>query len=228
MRFIKSVIIFNKTVTCFCARLVILSARTNPPILSASRAVLVTIENVFTRQAPKVKQRIFTPAESENRCIIGLTLSALVLRSLCDTVAYALLVVKPLVKIGGVQIGDIKLRERNGTLEVKCGIVRGHTLDGFESFDKLRRCTSPVGEDDFALFQHGEVERTLGGVVGGIENRGDGENLGNEKVLARIDAPLSVDNLPPNVVNQGLGHADCLASFALVLGDKGERSSFCV
>ena len=228
MRFIKCVIVFDKAVTRFRARLVILSARTKPPILAASRAVLVTIENVFTRQAPKVKQRIFTPAESENRCIIGLTLSALVFRSLCDTVAYALLVVKPLVKFGGVQIGDIKLRERNGTLEVKRGIVCGHTLDGFESFDKFRRCALPIGEDDFALFQHGEVERTLGGVVGGIENRGDGENLADEKILARIDAPLSVDNLPPNVVNQGLGHADCLASFALVLGDKGERSSFCV
>ena len=228
MRFIKSVVVLDETVTRFRARLVILSARTNPPILSASRAVFITIENVLTRQTPKVKQRIFTPAESENGSIIGLTLTALVLHAVRDIITSPFLISQPLVKIGGVQIGDIKLGERNRTLEVKCGVICGHAFDGFESFDKFRRCTFPVSENNFALFQHGEVERTLGGVVGGIENRGDGENLGNEKVLARIDAPLSVDNLPPNVVNQGLGHADCLASFALVLGDKGERSSFCV
>ena len=114
------------------------------------------------------------------------------------------------------------------TLEVKRGVIRGHALDCFECFDKFRRCASPIGENDFALFQHGEVKRTLGRIVSGIEHRGNRENLGNEKVLARVNAPLSVDDLPANVVNKGLGYTDCLTSFAVILGNKGERSGFCV
>ena len=185
---------------------------------------------MFARQRPNIKERIHAATETENFVFVcGLAGGrALIAETVRRPVNEIILIVKPVVEVRGIQFVDIQFSEGNCFLEVKSGIVCADSLHGVQCVFKLFRSRAPVSENNFPGLKFFEVKRALIGVISGIENSRNAENLRNEEIFPVISSALTVDDSPANVVNQRLGDAN---GFTLCRGqvcDMGKTGRFTI
>ena len=226
VRFVKVVVASDEAVGSFGRGLEVLSAFGLPSIAQAGRFVLVIVQQVVAGQTPKVKHGVGFATEAEH---VRLKFFVLADNRLVDNTLTAFgLEVQPLVEVGGVKLIDVQLSKGDRFLEVEHCVVSSHGLTNGQRKFQTACGGSPIGQHDFATVQFVDIQGTLVGVVGGIENFRDGKNFGDEEVFARVDISLFVHDFPAQVIDKGLGDCHLLFQIFRQITSAGQSGGFAI
>ena len=226
VRFVKVVSASDEAVSGFGRGLEVLSAFGLPSVAEASCLVFIVVQQVVAGQTPKVEHGISLATEAE---YIRLKLFVIAdNRIVDDALATFGLEAEPLVEAGGIKLIDIQLSEGDSLLEIEHCVVGSHGLTDGQRKLQTACGGSPIGQHDFTTVQLVDIQGTLMGIVGGIENLRDGENFGDEIVFARVDITLFVYDSPAQVIDKGLGDCDVLSLLVRVIDCVGQSCGFAV
>ena len=225
MRFIKIGFARNETVGSFRRSLKILSTCGRPSLVNAHPLIIIIVKQMLTGHPPKVEHGISLATEQE---IVTVKLLATRSITIGNISAPLILELLPFKEILGIQFIDIEFSKGNGLLIVKHGVISADCFTVRHGLLKFTCGGVPVRQHDFTLAEFFKVKRALARIVCSIEHSRHGENFRDKEILALIDSPLTVNNLPAQVINQRLGNSDFLTLRALKISSIGQSGGFTI